>query len=68
MLSTCYIKQDKSNMSLYRFTQRLYALANDPFAKGDMVDVESQLVGFFIDGLYHDFLCMKVMTKNPKTF
>ena len=34
----------------------------------DKVVVESQLVGFFIDGLYHDFLRMKVMRENPKTF
>ena len=46
----------------------LYALANDAFAKIDKVVVESQLFGFFIDGLYHDFLRMKVMRVNPKTF
>ena len=34
----------------------------------DKVVVESHLVGFFIDGLYHDFLQMKVMRENPKTF
>ena len=44
------------------------ALENDAFAKVDKAVVESQLVGFFIDGLYHDFLCMKVMRENPKTF
>ena len=48
--------------------ERLYALANDAFAKMDKVVVESQLVGFFIYGLYHDFLRMKVMRENPKTF
>ena len=49
------------------YAERLYALANDAFAKVDKVVVESQLVGFFIDGLYHDFLRMKVMRENPKT-
>ena len=33
----------------------LYVLANDAFAKVDKVVVESQLVGFFIGELYHDF-------------
>ena len=50
------------------YTERLYALANDAFAKVDKAVIESQLVGFFIDGLYHDFLCIKVMRENPKTF
>ena len=46
----------------------MYALANDAFAKVDKAVEESQLVGFFIDALYHDFLCMKVIRENPKTF
>ena len=36
--------------------------------KIDKAAVESQLVGFFIDGLNHDFLCMNVMRENLKTF
>ena len=43
-------------------------LANDAFMKADKSVVESELVGFFIDGLYHDFLCMKVMREKPKKF
>ena len=43
-------------------------MINDAFAKIDMSVVESQLVGFFIDGLFHDYLRMKVMSENPKTF
>ena len=43
-------------------------MANDAFVQVDKAVVESQLVGFFIDGLYHNFLNMKVMTENPKTF
>ena len=39
-----------------------------PFTKLDKAVVESQLVGFFIDGLYHDYLRMKLMRENPKTF
>ena len=50
------------------YAERLYALAINAFAKADKGIVESQLVGFFIEGLFHDYLRMKVMRKNPKTF
>ena len=50
------------------YSEKLYALANDAFATVDKGVVESQLVGFFIDGLFHDYLRMKVMRENPKTF
>ena len=53
--------------SVQVYAERLYALANDAFAKADKAVVKSQLVGFFIDGLYHDFLHRKVMRQNPKT-
>ena len=50
------------------YAERLYTLAHDAFTKLDKAVVESQLVGFFIDGLYHDYLRMKLMRENPKTF
>ena len=68
MLSQCYIRQDKQRVRLQVYAERLYALANDALAKVDKGVVESQLVGFFIDGLFHDCLRMKVMRENPKTF
>ena len=49
------------NKSVQVDAERLYAFTNDAFAKVDKAVLESQLVGFFINGLYHDFLCMKVM-------
>ena len=58
-------------MSLYRCTKGLNALANNAFTQLDKAVVKLQLVGLFIDGLYHDFLCMKVNEgheRNPKTF
>ena len=36
--------------------ERLYILANDAFAKVDKGVIESPLIGFFIDGLFHDYL------------
>ena len=60
--------RQSKNETAQIYAERLYALANNAFAKMDKVVTESQLVGFFIDGLYHDFLRMKVMRENPKTF
>ena len=63
----CKARQVKHE-SVQVYAERLCDLVNDAFTKVDKAVVESQLVGFFIDGLYHDFLCMKVMRENPKTF
>ena len=52
--------------SVQVYAERLYALTNDAFTKVDKAIVELQLVRFFTDWLYHDFLHMKVMRKNPK--
>ena len=54
--------------SVQIYIERLYAPAHDAFTKVDKVVVELQLMGFFIDGLYHDFLCVMVMTAHPKHF
>ena len=63
----CEVRQTKSE-TVQVYSERLYALANDAFAKIDKGVLESQLVGFFIDGLFHDYLRMKVMRESPKTF
>ena len=64
---SCKVWQIKKQ-SVQVYAERLDALANDAFVKVDKAGVESQLGGFFIDWLYNDFLCMKVMTENPWTF
>ena len=48
------------------YTERLSALAQEDFAgqQGGLGAVENQMIGFFVDGLYHDFLKMKVMCDN----
>ena len=63
----CKACQTKSE-TVQVYVERLYALANDTFAKVDKSVVESQLVSFFIDGLFHDYLRIKVMRGNPETF
>ena len=60
-------RQTKSE-TVQVYAERLYALANDVFSTVDKDAVESKLVGFFIDGLFHDYLRMKVMWENPKNF
>ena len=52
------------------YAERLFALAQEAFAgqQGGLGAVESQIIGFFVDGLYHDFLKMKVIYNNPNTF
>ena len=63
----CKARQTKSE-TVQVYAERLYALANDAFTKVDKGVVESQLVGFFIDGLIHDYLRMKVMREILKLF
>ena len=50
------------------FAVRLQTLANEAFPEGQGGPVQRQLVGFFIDGLAHNYLKMKVMRENPVEF
>ena len=61
----CKAQQHKTE-TVQAYAERLYALAQDAFEKTGKALVESQLIGFFIDGLYYDFLCMKVMREVQK--
>ena len=63
------IKQGPSE-NVQLFAERLLALARDAFQgqDGNNVAVERQLIGFFVDGLHHDYLRMKVMRDNPDNF
>ena len=53
------------NVQLY--AERLLSLAEEAFTgQNDRVaGIERQLVGFFVDGLVHDYLKMRVMRENP---
>lgn len=48
------------------YAERLLALGEDAF--NDDGVMQSQLVGYFIDGLAKDYMKMKVMRANPPTF
>ena len=49
------------------YIERLYTLAL-AFEQLSKVVVEPQLVGFFIYGLYHNYLPMTIIRKNPEPF
>ena len=67
LLRKCKQKQGES---VQIFAERLLALAEEAYANessGAKI-IDRQLVGFFIDGLYHDYLKLKVMRENPDNF
>ena len=62
------IKQKpEENVQLY--AERLLSLAEEAFTgqNGGVAAIERQLVGFFVEGLVHVYLKMKVMRENPAT-
>ena len=62
------IKQ-KSEENVQLYAERLLSLAEEAFTdqNGRVAAIERQLVGFFADGLVHDYLKMRVMRENPAT-
>ena len=65
----CQTKQ-KPSETVQVYAERLFALAQEAFAnqQGALAAVENQMIGFFVDGLHHDYLKMKVMRENPDKF
>ncbi|XP_067655940.1 uncharacterized protein [Haliotis asinina] len=62
--------KQKQYESVQMFTERLLNMASEAYTGlrhdgGNGAAIERQLVGFFIDGLSHDYLKMKVMRENP---
>lgn len=60
------VKQ-KQEESIQVYAERLMALGEEAFPNQVNVAVDQQLIGFFIDGLLHDYMKMKVMRENPAT-
>lgn len=64
MLLLKKIKQKKDeNIQVY--AERMLCTGEDAF---DAQNLQTQLIGYFIDGLYLDSMKMKVMRDNPATF
>ncbi|MCF1458970.1 MAG: retrotransposon gag domain-containing protein [Shewanella sp.] len=63
------VKQ-KRDESVQIYAERLISLAEDAYQEAanttELGQIERQLVGYFTDGLYYDFLKMKVMRDNPE--
>lgn len=69
MLLRSVRQQPNENVQIY--AERLLSLAQEAFVnpqQQDLAAVERQIIGFFIDGLSHDYLKLKVMRENPVNF
>jgi hypothetical protein len=57
------------NENVQIFAERLLALAEIAYrgTDGNLALIERQLIGFFVSGLYENYLKMKVMRDNPDT-
>ena len=55
------------NVKIY--AERLLSVAEEAFTgqNGGVATIERPLVGFFVDGLVHDYLKIRVMRENPAT-
>lgn len=60
------VKQ-KSGETIQVYLERLIDISEDCFDGQDNDLVQRQLIGYFIDGLVHDYLKMRVMRSDPNT-
>ena len=61
--------KQKPNESVQLFAERLLNNAEDAYPQaGDRPVVEQQMINVLLDGLYHDYLKMKVLREDPRTF
>lgn len=61
--------KQKPSGSVQLFAERLLSNAEDAYPQaGDRPVVEQQMINVLLDGLYHDYLKMKVLRENPRTF
>jgi len=50
------------------FAERLLNIAEDAYPQAGDRPVEQQMINVLLDGLYHDYLKMKVLREDPRTF
>ena len=60
------VKQ-RQGQSIQVYAGSLMALGDEAFPHQVHAATDQQLIGFFIDGLLHDYMKMKVMRDNPAT-
>lgn len=57
------------NESVQLYAERLLNVAEDAYPQpGDRPVVEQQMINIFLDGLFHDYLKMKILREDPQTF
>ena len=61
------IKQKKDE-SVPVFGERVLSLAMQAYDNIDAPEVQRQLVNFFVDGLFHDYVRIKVLREDPGDF
>ena len=61
------IKQKKDE-SVPVFGERVLSLAMQAYDNIDAPEVQRQLVIFFVDGLFHDYVRIKVLREDPEDF
>ncbi|ESP03278.1 hypothetical protein LOTGIDRAFT_171625 [Lottia gigantea] len=60
------VKQNH-NENVQFFGERLLVLASEAYSGTSSLEIERQLVGFFVDGLKENYLKLKILRENPKT-
>ncbi|ESO96062.1 hypothetical protein LOTGIDRAFT_160045 [Lottia gigantea] len=60
------VKQNH-NENVQCFGERLLVLASEAYSGTSSLEIEKQLVGFFVDGLKENYLKLKILRENPKT-
>ncbi|ESP03464.1 hypothetical protein LOTGIDRAFT_171401 [Lottia gigantea] len=60
------VKQNH-NENVQCFGERLLVLAAEAYSGTSSLEIERQLVGFFVDGLKENYLKLKILRENPKT-
>ena len=61
--------KQKPNERVQLYAERLLNIAEDAYPlAGDRPVVEQQLINIFLDGLFFDYLKMKILREDPRTF
>jgi hypothetical protein len=69
MFPNILLTKQKPSESVQLFAERLLNNAEDAYPQaGDRPVVEQQMINVLLDGLYHDYLKMKVLREDPRTF
>ena len=60
--------KQKRDESVPVFAERILSLAVQAYETIDAPEVQRQLINFFVDGLHHDYVRIKIMREDPSNF